>query len=181
MRRAWPGLARDAARRLLRLACAAAVTAGASELDLARALFDEGDWTACRVECGRVEAAQPGHVEAARLRAVAEAKAGLAPAASPGLWRRIGAWPVRGLVGLYRTVVAGSIGNRCVLTPSCSAYALQAARERGWLGLPMTADRLIREPSVVVAAEQPVTDARGAIRYADPVSDHIGGGERGRP
>jgi hypothetical protein len=37
----------------------------------------------------------------------------------------------------------------------------------------MTADRLIREPSVVQEAARPVVDAQGKIRYADPVEDHL--------
>ncbi|MDP6490236.1 MAG: membrane protein insertion efficiency factor YidD [Kiritimatiellia bacterium] len=79
------------------------------------------------------------------------------------------------MVGFYRIVVAQSIGSRCVLEPSCSTYSLQAARERGWLGIPMTGDRLIREPSVVHAKEHPVGVINGRTHYADPVSDHIGG------
>ncbi len=154
--------------------CAVPFRAAAADLALARALFEEGDWPACRVECRRMEAAHPGHEEAVRLRARAEAQARGIPSGG-AWWNRLGAWPVRGLVGFYRAVVASAIGNRCVLEPSCSRYSLQAARERGWLGLPMTADRLIREPSVVEAAEKPVTDSRGFIRYADPVSDHVGG------
>jgi putative component of membrane protein insertase Oxa1/YidC/SpoIIIJ protein YidD len=152
--------------------------AAASELDLARALYAEGDWPACRIECLRVEAAHPGDPEALRLRALAESATGsMRPAA---WWKRLGALPATAMVGLYRLVVAPAIGNRCVLEPSCSRYSLQAARERGWLGLPMTADRLIREPSVVAAGEKPVADARGRIRYADPVSDHVGGKAGGR-
>ncbi len=83
--------------------------------------------------------------------------------------------PVRGMVAFYRSVIAPALGTRCVLQPSCSAYSLQAARERGWLSIPMTADRLIREPSVVNAKEHPVGRRNGRTHYADPLSDHIGG------
>lgn len=87
----------------------------------------------------------------------------------------LGAFPVRIVVGFYRVFVGPILGHRCILEPSCSRYSLQAARERGWLGLPMTGDRLIREPSVVAARERVVINSQGEIRIADPPSDHIGG------
>jgi putative component of membrane protein insertase Oxa1/YidC/SpoIIIJ protein YidD len=154
--------------------CAISLHAATSDLALATALAGEGDWSACRLECRRVVVAHPGHTEAARLLARAETElAGVKPA--PPWWKRLGALPVKGLVGFYRLAVAPALGSRCVLEPSCSRYSMQAALERGWLGLPMTADRLIREPSVVNEGAHPITDAQGRIRYADPVSDHVGG------
>lgn len=147
--------------------------AATSELALASALFEEEDWTACITECRRVEASGAGHPEVARLRGDAEkrqAGAGHAKA----WWKRAGAWPMQGLVAFYRSAIGPAIGNRCVLEPSCSRYSLEAARQHGWLSIPMTGDRLIREPSVVQEAARPVTDAQGRIRYADPVSDHVG-------
>lgn len=149
------------------------------QLALAATLAEEGDWPACLVECRRVEALNPGCPEVAGLRARAQAELARVQPGSPW-WKRVGALPVKGLVGFYRVAIASALGNRCVLEPSCSAYSLQAARERGWLGWPMTGDRLIREPSVVQAGEKPVADGRGGVRYADPVSDHVGGGERGK-
>ena len=49
---------------------------------------------------------------------------------------------------------------------------MQASRAHGLLGVPIMADRFVREPSVVAAAEKPVTMPDGRIRYADPVADH---------
>ncbi len=149
--------------------------AAPSDLALANALAEEGDWIACIRECRRVEAAQPANAEVTQLRARAESQ-WVRVKPPPSWWKRIGAWPIKGLVGFYRVAVASAIGSRCVLEPSCSRYSLQAAQERGWLALPMTGDRLIREPSVVNEGAHPVTDAQGGIRYADPVSDHVGGG-----
>jgi putative component of membrane protein insertase Oxa1/YidC/SpoIIIJ protein YidD len=160
------------------LACS--LSAEPVDFRLARDLFEERDWAGCVTECRRVEAAEPGHAEAARLRLAAE-KAQRGDIRPKSVWGRAGEWPVRGMVAFYRVAVAPAIGSRCVLEPSCSRYSLEAARKNGWLGLPMTGDRLIREPSVVLEGARPVTDAQGKIRFADPVEDHMGwnGGRKG--
>lgn len=148
----------------------------ATDLRLAEALFEEGDWPACLIECRRAEATSPGLGEVKVLRAAVEAEQARCMRAK-AWWKQVGAWPVKGLVGFYRFAIAPAIGSRCVLEPSCSRYSLEAARQYGWLSLPMTGDRLIREPSVVHAAAHPVTNALRQIRYADPVSDHMGWGK----
>jgi len=89
-------------------------------------------------------------------------KKGVSMAALPGQW----------VVAFYRAQIGPAIGSRCDLLPSCSEYFLQASRAHGLLGVPLMADRFVREPSVVSAREQPVTMPDGRIRYADPVSDH---------
>ncbi|MFO7535377.1 MAG: membrane protein insertion efficiency factor YidD [Kiritimatiellia bacterium] len=147
--------------------------AATSELAMANALFQEGDWAGCVTECRRVEAAEPGHQDAVRLRGDAEKRL-RGSVRQNGWWRRAGEWPVKGLVGFYRFAVAPAIGSRCILEPSCSRYAMESARQAGWLSIPMMGDRLIREPSVVQEAARPVRDAGGGIRYADPVADHVG-------
>ena len=79
--------------------------------------------------------------------------------------------PIRAIVAFYRTAVAPAIGARCSLTPGCSSYFLEAGRKHGLLAFPMIADRLVREPSVVSEAAQPVDDGH-SLRYADPVEAH---------
>ena len=83
-------------------------------------------------------------------------------AALPGKW----------IVKFYRAQIGPAIGSRCDLLPSCSEYFVQASRAHGLLGIPIMADRFIREPSVVSAAAKPVEMPDGHIRYSDPVSDH---------
>ena len=83
-------------------------------------------------------------------------------AALPGKW----------IVKFYRAQIGPAIGSRCDLLPSCSEYFVQASRAHGLLGIPIMADRFIREPSVVSAAANPVEMPDGHIRYSDPVSDH---------
>ena len=83
-----------------------------------------------------------------------------------------GAQPGRWIVRFYRAQVGPAIGSRCDLRPSCSEYFLQSSRKHGLLGIPIMADRFVREPSVVSAKEKPVETKDGRIRYADPVEDH---------
>ena len=80
--------------------------------------------------------------------------------------------PSKWIVKFYRAQIGPAIGSRCDLLPSCSEYFSQASRAHGLLGIPIMADRFIREPSVVSAAANPVTMPDGHIRYPDPVSDH---------
>lgn len=168
MRHAWPAIS---------LLLLLSIGAAASELALARELAKEGDEAACVVECLRIEKLYPSHAaEAAQLRRTVRTAHG---ATVPRRWwHTLGSLPVRGLVAFYRSTVAPALGSRCLLTPSCSAYSLQAARERGWLSIPMTADRLIREPTVTHARAVPVTMPSGEILFADPISDHIGARKR---
>lgn len=41
------------------------------------------------------------------------------------------AWPLLGLVYLYRFSISPWLGNNCRFDPSCSAYALEALRAHG--------------------------------------------------
>ncbi len=75
------------------------------------------------------------------------------------------------IVRFYRSNIGPAIGQRCVLHPSCSEYFMQAGRTHGVLGLPLIADRLVREPGVAARAAHPV-QIGGHVRYADPVEDH---------
>ena len=80
--------------------------------------------------------------------------------------------PGRAVVGFYRAMISPAIGARCDLEPSCSEYFKQASGAHGLLGIPMMADRFVREPSVVSARERPVVMPDGRIRYADPLGAH---------
>lgn len=96
----------------------------------------------------------------------------LARGAAPAPRGGIGGWVARRVVGFYRAFVAPALGARCALEPSCSRYFLLASRKHGLLGVPMTADRFVREP-VVSAPDRPwVRNAEGAWRHPDPVEDH---------
>lgn len=79
---------------------------------------------------------------------------------------------IRGIVGFYRRQVSPAIGARCSLQPSCSEYFMQAGRLHGILAVPMIADRLVREPSVVRAGENPER-VKGQWRFPDRVESHV--------
>lgn len=79
--------------------------------------------------------------------------------------------PASWIVDFYRSQISPAIGHRCSLEPSCSEYFLQASLRHGWLAVPLIGDRLVREPGVVRAAEQPV-NRNGLLRYRDPVEAH---------
>ncbi len=97
---------------------------------------------------------------------------------APGRKSRPAAQPAGWIVSFYRSQIGPAIGHRCSLAPSCSTYFLEASRDHGWLGVPLIADRLVREPGVVSAAERPVL--RGEeLRYLDPVADHVRATGRG--
>lgn len=58
---------------------------------------------------------------------------------------RLLAWPLLGLVGLYRLLISPWLGNNCRFDPSCSAYAVEALRRHGaFRGTWLTARRVAR-------------------------------------
>ena len=61
-----------------------------------------------------------------------------------------GATVFLGLLNLYRTGISPLDGNRNDMAPANSLYAIQAFKQCGWfLGLVLTAERLIHEPSEI--------------------------------
>ena len=81
--------------------------------------------------------------------------------------------PARGTVRFYQSQIGPAIGQRCSMHPSCSAYCMEATRTYGLVGIPMTADRLVRETDHVNYRINPVI-RNGQEKYYDPVSDHTG-------
>lgn len=79
--------------------------------------------------------------------------------------------PAEWIVAVYRRQVAPAIGARCSLSPSCSEYFLEAGRRHGLAAFPITADRLVREPSVVQQGEHPIF-RDGRVRYRDELEWH---------
>lgn len=41
------------------------------------------------------------------------------------------AWPLLGLIGVYRVAVSPWLGSNCRYNPSCSVYATEALRKHG--------------------------------------------------
>ena len=95
-----------------------------------------------------------------------------APPATPASRGGIGGWFARSVVWFYRTFIGTAIGDRCVLQPSCSRYFLQASRKHGLLGIPLIADRFVREPNASAPDRLWVKTPSGEWRHPDPVEDH---------
>ncbi|MFH0920537.1 MAG: membrane protein insertion efficiency factor YidD [Fibrobacterota bacterium] len=139
-----------------------------AQTELAVGLFQDGDWTACKRECLRILVNQPSNEAAlSLLDKVKTAERAGAKTKQSRLTSKPGEW----IVFSYRGLIRPAIGSRCSLTPGCSEYFLQASRKHGLLAIPMAADRLIREPSVVLNHEHEVIVGHD-IRIADPLSDH---------
>ena len=49
----------------------------------------------------------------------------------PGVVGRVLAWPLLGLVKLYRVTISPLLGANCRFHPTCSAYAMEALRTHG--------------------------------------------------
>lgn len=49
----------------------------------------------------------------------------------PGVVGRVLAWPLLGLVKLYRLTISPLLGANCRFQPTCSQYALEALRAHG--------------------------------------------------
>jgi putative component of membrane protein insertase Oxa1/YidC/SpoIIIJ protein YidD len=95
------------------------------------------------------------------------AQGAFTPAKSTSLLAQPGKW----IVAFYRSTIRPAIGARCSLTPSCSEYFLQASYTHKLLGIPMIADRLVREPGEVNYGHHPV-DINGVTFYEDPLKNH---------
>ena len=55
------------------------------------------------------------------------------------------AWPLLGLVWLYRLTISPWLGNNCRFEPSCSVYAAEAVRQYGaFRGTWLAAKRIAR-------------------------------------
>ncbi len=142
---------------------------------LAEELYAEGDRRAARVEALRLLQQEPNHDDALRIVA---ATAPRKQRKMTGRARRTGwaQWPIR----LYQTQIGPAIGQRCSMHPSCSAYCAEAIARYGWIGIPMTTDRLIRETDHVNHRLHPIA-INGVERYYNPVDAHSFWFRRYRP
>jgi putative membrane protein insertion efficiency factor len=74
---------------------------------------------------------------------------------------RLLAWPLLGLVGLYRLLISPWLGNNCRFEPTCSAYAVEALRKHGaFRGSWLTLARISRCHPWGGSGHDPVPDSR---------------------
>ena len=63
----------------------------------------------------------------------------------PGVIGRVLAWPLLGLVKLYRVTISPLLGANCRYQPTCSAYAIEALQTHGaFRGSVLAAKRIAR-------------------------------------
>ena len=63
----------------------------------------------------------------------------------PGVVGRVLAWPLLGLVKLYRVTISPLLGANCRYQPTCSAYAIEALQKHGaFRGSVLAAKRIAR-------------------------------------
>jgi len=88
---------------------------------------------------------------------------------------RVLAWPLRGLVALYRKALSPALSPACRFVPSCSEYAAEALRVHGFArGGALAAWRICRCQPFAKAGWDPVPQRRGAC----DCSGHEPGGAR---
>ncbi len=79
------------------------------------------------------------------------------------------AWPLRGLVWLYRKTLSSALSPACRFVPSCSEYAAEALRVHGFTkGGALTAWRICRCQPFARAGWDPVPPGRAAPHSEDP-------------
>ncbi len=139
---------------------------------LVRELLDEDSAAEAASEYIRFQAEFPGEA-ASKLPEIPFRLAKKSPSSAPAEKPRggPGVWLASAVVGFYRIFVGPAIGSRCALEPSCSRYFTAAAKKHGLLGVPLLADRFVREP-VASASEEWVLTADNEWRHSDPVEAH---------
>jgi len=81
--------------------------------------------------------------------------------------------PAEWLIRFYKKYVSPVDGASCTYYPSCSTYGLQAIRRNGLLlGIPMTAERVMRNHHPHHPERYPLFERNGNLYYLDPVGSN---------
>jgi len=81
-----------------------------------------------------------------------------------------------GWIRIFQRFISPVDGASCTYHPSCSTYGLQAIEEHGlFLGIPMTAERVMRDHNPENSARYPLYEKEGSFYYWDPVKSKKGG------
>jgi len=141
--------------------------------DLAHQLFREGRWMACQRECRRIKIEQGENTPAriGKLYLFCSERMNPKKEKERIQYHHLTGKPARWIVSLYRNQISSAIGQRCTLEPSCSEYFRQASNRHGILGIPIIADRFVREPTVNSEKEKPVF-VNSLLRYRDSLDEH---------
>jgi putative membrane protein insertion efficiency factor len=75
-----------------------------------------------------------------------------------------------GWIRIFQRFISPVDGASCTYHPNCSTYGLQAIEEHGLLlGVPMTAERVMRNHNPENPARYPLYEKEGSFYYWDPV------------
>ena len=81
--------------------------------------------------------------------------------------------PAEWLIRVYQKYVSPVDGASCTYYPSCSSYGRQAIRRNGLLlGIPMTAERVMRDHHPDNSERYPLLERNGNLYYQDPVGSN---------
>ena len=81
--------------------------------------------------------------------------------------------PAYAWIRIFQKFVSPVDGGSCTYYPTCSAYGLHAIEKHGVLiGIPMTAERVMRDHSPNDPARYPLREHRGQFYYWDPVESN---------
>ena len=76
-------------------------------------------------------------------------------------------------IRVFQRFVSPVDGPSCTYFPNCSAYGLQAIEKHGLLiGIPMTAERVMRNHRPDNPARDPLCEHEGQYYYLDPVESN---------
>jgi len=118
----------------------------------------------CDAKLSRGNRAVLGNARAAAR--VAESTPSFQNGSELGPTRRAALWWIR----VFQKVVSPVDGPSCSFSPSCSTYGGQAIRKHGlWRGIPMTAERLMRDHRPHNPDRYPLVERDGDLYYQDPV------------
>lgn len=79
-------------------------------------------------------------------------------------------FPARWGIRFFQRFISPVDGAACTFRPSCSAYGMEAVKRHGiLLGLPMAAERIMRNHQPENPARYPLSDFNGRYLYLDPV------------
>ena len=81
--------------------------------------------------------------------------------------------PARWMIRFFKKYISPVDGPSCTFSPSCSTYGMDAIHKHGiWKGLPMTAERVMRDHHPQNPARYPLKEGQGNLFYLDPVESN---------
>ena len=81
--------------------------------------------------------------------------------------------PAYAWIRIFQKFISPVDGSSCTYYPTCSAYGVHAIEKHGlFIGIPMTAERIMRDHRPDDPARYPLRERRGQFYYWDPVESN---------